>query len=104
MKQFLTVLKFELSNYFKNKSFVVTTVPLMVLAVGIIAVPGFLMGRDSSSGGDSNTGGNSAGAEQKTVAVLDENGSIADLNSLARPWGCRSTGQSVPIRNRWRTR
>lgn len=28
MKQFLTVLQFELNNYFKNKSFVLTTVIL----------------------------------------------------------------------------
>lgn len=87
MKQFLTVLKFELSNYFKNKSFVVTTVLLMVLAVGIIAVPGFLMGRGSNSGGDSTSGENSGGAEQKTVAVLDENGSIADLSSFGAAMG-----------------
>ena len=46
MKQFLTVLKFELNNYFKNKSFVLTTIVLMVLAAGIIALPGLLMGRD----------------------------------------------------------
>ena len=38
MKQFLTVLKFELNNYFKNKSFVLTTILLMVLAVGIIGI------------------------------------------------------------------
>ena len=49
MKQFLTVLKFELNNYFKNKSFVLTTIVLMVLAAGIIALPGLLMGRDDSS-------------------------------------------------------
>ena len=53
MKQFLTVLKFELNNYFKNKSFVLTTILLMVLAVGIIGIPGIIMSNDSGSGSDS---------------------------------------------------
>ena len=53
MKQFLTVLKFELNNYFKNKSFVLTTILLMVLAVGIIGVPGIIMSNDSDSDSDS---------------------------------------------------
>ena len=53
MKQFLTVLKFELNNYFKNKSFVLTTILLMVLAVGIIGVPGIIMANDSDSDSDS---------------------------------------------------
>lgn len=39
MKQFLKVLKFELNNYFKNRSFVVVTLLLMVLAVGGVAAP-----------------------------------------------------------------
>ena len=45
MKQFLTVLKFELNNYFKNKSFLLTTIILIVLAVGIIALPDHHGGR-----------------------------------------------------------
>ena len=39
MKQFLRVLKFELSNYFKNKSFVAVTILLTVLAIGGVAAP-----------------------------------------------------------------
>lgn len=48
MKQFFTVLKFELNNYFKNKSFLVTTVLLALLAVGVIVVPALFMGGGSS--------------------------------------------------------
>ena len=48
MKQFFTVLKFELNNYFKNKSFLMTTVLLAVLAVGAIVVPALFMGDESS--------------------------------------------------------
>ncbi|MDO4340511.1 MAG: ABC transporter permease [Eubacteriales bacterium] len=44
MKQFITVLKFELNNYFKNKSFMLTTLLLAVLVVGILVVPTFIPG------------------------------------------------------------
>ena len=36
MKQFLTVLKFELNNYFKNKSFLLTTIILIVLGFNLL--------------------------------------------------------------------
>ena len=44
MKQFLTVLQFELNNYFKNKSFVITTILLMVVIAGILVVPTLIPG------------------------------------------------------------
>ena len=44
MKQFLTVLRFELNNYFKNKSFVVTTVILALIVAGVIIVPTMIPG------------------------------------------------------------
>ena len=82
MKQFLTVLKFELNNYFKNKSFVLTTILLMVLAVGIIGIPGIIMSNDSGSGSDSEQN-----AEAETVALYDVNESIADLESFGTAMG-----------------
>lgn len=88
MKQFLTVLKFELNNYFKNKSFVLTTIVLMVLAAGIIALPGLLMGRDDSSSvsGDAESG---AAAEETdgTVALFDKNGNISDPAAFGEAMG-----------------
>ena len=52
MKQFLIVLKFELNNYFKNKSFVITTFLLaFVLAAVVIVptlIPGFLDDEESA--------------------------------------------------------
>lgn len=97
MRQFLTVLKFELNNYFKNKSFLLTTILLIVLAVGIIAVPGILMGRDSGSGGaeteyaafesESTVGVDEDVSEQETVALFDKNGSIVDLSSFSALMG-----------------
>lgn len=44
MKQFLTVLRFELNNYFKNKSFMITTIFLVALMVGVLTVPTFIPG------------------------------------------------------------
>ena len=88
MKQFLTVLKFELNNYFKNKSFVLTTIVLMVLAAGIIALPGLLIGRDDSS---SVSGGAESGeaAEETdgTVALFDKNGNISDPAAFGEAMG-----------------
>ncbi len=37
MKQFLTVLKFELGNYFQNKSFLITTLIIALLAIGAVS-------------------------------------------------------------------
>ena len=39
MKQFLSVLKFELDNYFKNKSFVITTFVLALIIAAVVIVP-----------------------------------------------------------------
>ena len=39
MKQFFTILKFELDNYFKSKSYVISTILIAVLAAGIMFVP-----------------------------------------------------------------
>lgn len=44
MKQFLTVLKFELNNYFKNKSFVVTTFILAFVISAVVIVPTMIPG------------------------------------------------------------
>ena len=82
MKQFLTVLKFELNNYFKNKSFVLTTILLMVLAIGIIGIPGIILSKDIGSGSD---GGKKA--ETESVALYDVNGSIEDPDSFATAMG-----------------
>ena len=76
MKQFLTVLKFELNNV------------LMVLAAGIIALPGLLMGRDDSS---SVSGGAESGAAAEetdgTVALFDKNGNISDPAAFGEAMG-----------------
>ena len=98
MRQFLTVLKFELGNYFKNKSFLLTTIVLMVLAVGIIAVPGMLFGQGTKT---ENSAGQAVETrkeqpeedapedmeEQERYALYDMNGSIQDPSVLATYMG-----------------
>ena len=44
MKQFLTVLRFEIDNYFKNKSFIITTLILVLVLCGVIMIPVFIPG------------------------------------------------------------
>lgn len=87
MKQFLTVLKFELNNYFKNKSFLVTTILLTVLAVGLIAVPGVFMGK-----GREENAGNSEhfvedGESSKILAIWDEQEQLPELELLGQAMG-----------------
>ncbi|MDY4670957.1 MAG: ABC transporter permease [Oliverpabstia sp.] len=80
MKQFFTVLKFELNNYFKNKSFLMTTVLLAVLAVGAIVVPALFMGDESSR--------KEKGQEEaETMAIFDESGVISDLEEFSSLMG-----------------
>lgn len=80
MKQFFTVLKFELNNYFKNKSFLVTTVLLALLAVGVIVVPALFMGGGSSQKENGQE-------EAETMAIFDENGVIEDLGEFSSLMG-----------------
>lgn len=75
MKQFLTVLKFEIGNYFKNKSFIMTTVILAVVMAGIVIVPALFMGGLSDK----------ADSEEDTKAVaalLDEQGILGNLDEF----------------------
>lgn len=85
MKQFLTVLRFELNNYLKNKSFTVTTLILALLMAGIIVVPPLIPGLLNGSGG-------SFGGETKRPALgfCAEAGAAADeerlLSGMAADW------------------
>ncbi len=88
MRTFLTVLKFELNNYFKNKGFLLTTAVLMVLAVGIIVVPGIIMDRGT---GPSSGGTKSEKSEEAdyTLALFDKNASVPDLDALSAAMGMK---------------
>lgn len=50
MKKLFEVYCFECSNYFKSKSYMISTLLICVLAIVSISLPGLLSGK--SSGGD----------------------------------------------------
>ena len=73
MKQFLTVLKFELNNYFKNKSFLVTTDLIALVIAGIIIIPTLIPGLlDDLNGGKNAAQGD--GTEAVTAGETEEEG------------------------------
>ncbi len=79
MKQFLTVLKFELNNYFKNKSFVITTLLLVLLIVGVIVVPtlipGLLGPKESDNGAET-------AEELENLGIFVNTEEVEDVESL----------------------
>ena len=76
MKQFWTVLKFELGNYFKNRGFVTATVLIAVIVAAVIIVPTMFMGGTETAKTEE-TG------EAAVLAVADENGIITDREQFA---------------------
>lgn len=90
MKQFLTVLKFELNNYFKNKSFLTTTLLLMVLMLGIVIVPTLIPGfldKEESRGNEAavETDSYDSGTYDEDLPILGiymEPGAIGDPEGL----------------------
>lgn len=80
MKQFLTVLKFELNNYFKNKSFVITTVIFAILLAGAVIVPTFIPGLL----GDKDTAETKEVQEEEldTLGIYVDTDEIKDVDSL----------------------
>ena len=74
MKKMFHVYCFELGNYFKSKSFVISTILICVLAIVALSVPGII---DSLSG----SGGDSDGEENamaESIAVCDPEGLVSD--------------------------
>ncbi|MBE6050475.1 MAG: ABC transporter permease [Clostridium sp.] len=73
MKQFYEVLRFELGNYFKSKSYLITTLIMLIVFVVGLSVPRFL---DLSSifGGSSD--------DKKVMVLYDKDKVIPDTNIL----------------------
>lgn len=70
MKQFQTILRFELKNYFKNKIFVGVTVFLMLLIAGVMFFPrisSILENRDSEISSEQENGGAEIADGQETI-------------------------------------
>lgn len=81
MRQFINVLKFELGSYFKNKSFVVVTVLLMIAAFAAVAVPAVMMGKDKN--GETQTEAGMPEEDNTAMAILDEQGIFSEGKELA---------------------
>lgn len=73
MKKLLTVYCFELGNYFKSKTYVLSTLLICVLAIVGISIPSIL---SAVSGEDSSDEKNSVIAE--TIAICDPEGVVSD--------------------------
>ena len=93
MKQFLNVLKFELGNYFKSRSFMVTTI---LLAAAVALPPVFMKGSFSEVFGGSKGNTEATGQEAAedssadgtydpdagVLAIADPEGFVSDLTEL----------------------
>lgn len=95
MKHFLKVLGFELGNYYKNRSFVLTTALLAIIAAGVIAVPalipGFLGG--SEKGSDSSS-------DKMTLGICYDNREAESFqaipdNALDASWKAYDSRESL---------
>jgi len=99
MKQFFTILKFELDNYFKSKSYVISTILIAVLAAGIMFVPRI---KDAVSGDkkgtaveDSSSKSETDSSEEKDAehiyGVYDPDG-ILTIDVDGSAWNSMETG------------
>lgn len=84
MRQFFTVLKFELGNYFKKKSFIISTVIISLLIIIGLSIPNFV---DMSSilfdEDQNNTEAEDIVDEEKSnLAIYDQNNAISNKDTL----------------------
>lgn len=89
MKQFSTILKFELKSYFKNKIFVGVTVFLMLLIAGVMFFPrisAMLEKRDSE-----------IASEQENSAAEIADGQETDNSSEILSYSCSQIYRNMRI-------
>lgn len=73
MKQFFTVLNFELNNYFKNKSYLLTTILISALLIVGLSIPGFFNSSNIFSNSDDN---------KNTILIYDKNNTLDNIDVL----------------------
>lgn len=78
MRSFLTVLKFEIMHYFKNKVFLISTILLVAFVAGGLSIPTIMAQFDKNEGTDPA----SQGDEIVTYGLYDPNGYIEDTKDL----------------------
>ena len=100
MKKFLIVLEYELLNYFKNKSYMITTVLIAVIAGALMFLPrvfdmsDFLgTGNGTSNdvvaddGNKDNDNENADAEDKELMLILDKSGAFVDLTVLEEAFG-----------------
>lgn len=75
MKKLFHVYCFESGNYFKSKSYMLSTILICVLAIAAISLPGLLSGKEASKGGSEKEKDN---VIAETMAVFDPGNLIPD--------------------------
>lgn len=73
MKQFFTVLNFELNNYFKNKSYLLTTILISTLLIVGLSIPGFFNSSNIFANSDDN---------KNTILIYDKNNTLDNIDVL----------------------
>lgn len=83
MKKFGVIFQYELMNYIKNKSYVITTVIIALVAGIIMFVPNFIdigsvTGDNKNDVSDENSGADS----DSTILVYDKSGMVTDISFI----------------------
>ena len=83
MKKFGVIFQYELMNYIKNKSYVITTVIIAIVAGIIMFVPNFIdigsvTGENKNDVSDENSGADS----DSTILVYDKSGMVTDISFI----------------------
>ena len=104
MKKLLHVYSFELGNYFKSKSYMISTILICVLAIIAISMPAII---SAVKGGDSGEGDGSDKADSvfgESIALYDPEGIVTDGTLLWEDGdpaeGQRGTGEGLRRRGR----
>lgn len=79
MKQFKTILKFELDNYFKSKSFIISTILICVIAAAIMFIPRIA---DAVKGGSDKESSEEVDPDDMRKLALFDAGDYVDMETL----------------------
>lgn len=79
MKQFKTILKFELGNYFKSKSFIISTILICLIAAAIMFIPRIT---DAIKGGSDKESNEEVDSDDMRKLALFDAGDYVDMETL----------------------
>lgn len=79
MKQFKTILKFELDNYFKSKSFIISTILICLIAAAIMFIPRIT---DAIKGGSDKESNEEVNPDDMRKLALFDAGDYVDMETL----------------------